>query len=100
MFGWIIGIAFGVVLALIGRGLYNNWQYPKLEAALLATLGKESKMSGEELRASLRKQGFRISGPRFHYIMSCLKNAKIVDGWIQEEVIDGETVRPRWYRLR
>jgi len=70
-----------------------------LQFAILDLLGAGA-MSGKKLRGGL-KQCFDISksGPAFYQLMARLEEAKFVEGWYEQEVIDGQIIKERNYKI-
>jgi DNA-binding PadR family transcriptional regulator len=55
--------------------------------------------TGRELRTSLKSYRVRQSGPAFYQMMARLENADLVSGWYTQEVIDGQMIKERHYRV-
>ncbi len=55
--------------------------------------------AGHELRAALKKEGVRRSGPAFYQLMARLEEGKYVTGEYKSVEIAGQTVRERRYEL-
>lgn len=69
-----------------------------LQLAVLSCLGS-GEMSGRELRAALKMEGIRRSGPGFYQLMARLEDAKWVEGWHNEFELYGQPVRERRYKI-
>jgi len=69
-----------------------------LQFAVLNEIG-EATMSGRELRAQLKKQGIKKSGPAFYQLMARLEELKYVEGWYTQQIIDSQIIRQRHYRI-
>ena len=69
-----------------------------LQFALLDVLGTAS-MSGKSVRAELAAIGIRKSGPAFYQAMSRLEEAKLVEGWYSQQIIEGQIIKERQYRM-
>ena len=69
-----------------------------LQFAVLSCLGPH-KISGRELRALLAKEKIRKSAPSFYQLMSRLEDAKFVHGEYVNKVVEGQTIKERFYRL-
>ena len=69
-----------------------------LQFAVLDALGG-SEISGRELRARLKDNGIKKSGPAFYQMMARLEEAKYVEGWYTQEIIDGQIIKQRHYRM-
>ena len=68
-------------------------QFAILEALL------NGKRSGRQVRVALAAQKIKKSGPAFYQIMARLEDAKWVEGWYEQKIIDGQIIRERWYRI-
>ncbi|HWC60254.1 MAG TPA: hypothetical protein VHC44_11220 [Verrucomicrobiae bacterium] len=83
------------------QGPKTNEPIPKLghfQYALLAVL-KRGEGSGKEIRRRLRTLGIRKSGPAYYQAMTRLEVSKFIEGWYVEEVINGQRVRERHYKI-
>jgi DNA-binding PadR family transcriptional regulator len=70
-----------------------------LQAAILDSAGSRE-TAGQEIREYLKKNhGFRISGPAFYQAMARLEEAGFVQGQYKSEVIEGQIIKRRVYRL-
>src|SRR5689334_3549334 len=69
-----------------------------LQFAVLDALGT-SETSGRELRARLKENGIKKSGPAFYQLMYRLEEARFVEGSYTEEIIDGQRIKERRYRM-
>ncbi|SRR6266481_5439565 len=69
-----------------------------LQFAVLEVLGA-AQMSGKDLRTGLSELGLKKSGPAFYQMMARLEEAKFVEGWYRQEVIDGQIIKERKYRI-
>ena len=69
-----------------------------LQFAVLDALGA-SQITGRELRARLKANGIKKSGPAFYQMMSRLEDAKYVKGWYTQEIIDGQIIKQRHYKI-
>ena len=54
---------------------------------------------GRELRDALHKHAVRQSGPAFYQFMAGLEDAAYVEGWYEQQVVHGQIIRERHYRL-
>ncbi len=70
---------------------------PHLQFAVLGALGT-TKRSGREIRDELRALNLEKSGPAFYRLMTRLEEAGFVEGWYEQEVVDGQIFRERVYR--
>src|SRR3954468_23359444 len=70
-----------------------------LQFAILSVMGSRT-ISGKQLRASLADE-YRIkkTGPAFYQLMARLEEAKFVEGWYEQEIIDGQIIKERNYRI-
>ncbi|MFQ5529136.1 MAG: PadR family transcriptional regulator [Gemmatimonadota bacterium] len=74
---------------------------PKLTHLQFVILGliQEGATSGKELRAALRDDGMRKSGPSFYQLMARLEDSGWVAGEYRQRVVEGQTIRERHYDL-
>ena len=70
---------------------------PHLQFAVLGALGA-AKRPGREIRDELRSLGVKKTGPTFYRLMTRLEEARLVEGWYEQEVLDGQIFRERVYR--
>ncbi|GEM_PF-1710014 len=69
-----------------------------LQFAVLEVLGT-SQQSGKDLRTGLSELGIKKSGPAFYQLMARLEEAKFVEGWYSQEIIDGQIIKERQYKI-
>jgi DNA-binding PadR family transcriptional regulator len=69
-----------------------------LQFLVLDVLGTQE-LSGRELRKCLSEHGLKKSGPAFYQLMARLENVKYVEGWYNQEVIDGQIIKERHYKV-
>lgn len=69
-----------------------------LQFAVLEVLGT-AEMSGKDLRIGLGGLGLKKSGPAFYQMMARLEEAKFVDGWYNQQIIDGQIIKERQYKI-
>src|SRR2546426_5638463 len=70
-----------------------------LQFLIIETIGAK-KMRGAELRERLKTEhNVRKTGPAFYQLMARLEEAKLVEGWYEQEVIDGQIIKQRCYRV-
>jgi len=70
-----------------------------LQFLVLASL-MGSKRAGRELRAKLAEQGVRKTGPAFYQLMARMEDARLVKGWYEQKIVDGQIIKQRWYEAR
>ena len=70
-----------------------------LQFLVIETIGAK-KLRGAELRELLRK-GHHVNktGPAFYQLMARLEEAELVEGWYEQEVIEGQIIKQRHYRV-
>jgi DNA-binding PadR family transcriptional regulator len=56
-------------------------------------------LSGRDVRERLREFGVRRSGPGFYQLMARLEDAGLVDGSYRQEIVEGQIIRERHYRI-
>ena len=54
---------------------------------------------GREIRERLRDFGVRKSGPAFYQLMARLEDAELVEGSYHQEIVEGQIIRERHYRV-
>jgi DNA-binding PadR family transcriptional regulator len=54
---------------------------------------------GRDLRERLHAAGVRQSGPAFYQMMSLLEDAGFVRGWYEQQVVAGQIIRERHYKV-
>jgi len=70
-----------------------------LQFLIIETIGAK-KMRGAELRERLKRDHkVNKTGPAFYQLMARLEEAKLVEGWYDQEVIEGQIIKQRHYRV-
>lgn len=69
-----------------------------LQFLVLGTLRAGPK-HGREIRSELARFGTRKSGPAFYQLMARLEDGGMVDGRYVQEIVEGQIIRERHYRL-
>ena len=70
-----------------------------LQFAVLDTLGTVE-LSGKQLRGNLAaERGIKKSGPSFYQLMARLEEAKLVEGRIDQKIVDGQIIKERFYKV-
>jgi DNA-binding PadR family transcriptional regulator len=69
-----------------------------LQFAVLDVIGADA-TSGKDLRKSLGELGINKSGPAFYQMMARLEESKFVEGWYNQEIIEGQIIKERQYRI-
>lgn len=54
--------------------------------------------AGKEIRALLKKQRVSRTGPAFYQLMARMEDAKLVKGWYDQKIIDGQIIKERRYQ--
>lgn len=77
-------------------------ELPELSHLQFAVLGTllNGERSGREVRATLKRYRVRQSGPAFYQMMSRLESTGLVEGWYTQEVVSGQIIKERHYRVR
>jgi hypothetical protein len=55
--------------------------------------------AGRSIREHLRGAGVRQSGPAFYQLMAGLEDGGFVSGWYEQQVVDGQIIRERYYKV-
>ena len=76
----------------------NMPELSHLQFAVLEVLGAAQK-SGKDLRTGLSELGIKKSGPAFYQMMARLEEASMVNGFYTQQVIDGQIIKERQYRI-
>jgi len=66
---------------------------------LVLDIVRSSQISGKDLRAALAKEGVRKTGPAFYQLMSRLEESHMLEGWYEQQVVEGQMLKERWYRI-
>ena len=69
---------------------------PHLQFAVLSVLAS-TELSGREIRERLSALGLKKAGPAFYRLMSRLEESGLVRGKYEQEIINGQIVRERFY---
>jgi len=70
-----------------------------LQFLIIETIGAK-KMRGAELRELLKNNhNVHKTGPAFYQLMARLEEAKLVEGWYDTQVIDGQLIKQKCYRV-
>ena len=71
----------------------SSLQFSVLTALLAAS------RNGHALRRALRERGVRRTLAAFYQLMARLEDAGFVEGWYEQEVIRGQLIKERHYRI-
>lgn len=71
---------------------------PHLQFLVLGVL-RSTPLVGRELRDRLEEYGAKTRGPAFYQLMSRLEDAGMVEGGYQQQVVAGQIIRERHYRI-
>ena len=79
----------------------SGMRLPKLTHLQFLVLGiiRREQRSGKHIRNALRDLGIRKSGPSFYQSMARLEDVGYVRGWYEQEVIDSQIIRERFYEI-
>ena len=74
---------------------------PPLSSLQFSVLGAlcDAPHNGRDLRRALRALGVRRTLAAFYQLMARLEDAGWVDGWYEQEVIRGQLIKERHYRI-
>ena len=70
-----------------------------LQFKVLGLLLEGEATPGREVREGLRGAGGRQTGPAFYQMMARLEDAGLVEGSYRRDVVDGQPIKERVYRL-
>jgi DNA-binding PadR family transcriptional regulator len=69
-----------------------------LQVLVLEALS-DAEQAGRELRAVLAAHRVRRSAPAFYQMMARLEDAAFVEGWYEQQVVAGQHLKERRYRI-
>jgi DNA-binding PadR family transcriptional regulator len=69
-----------------------------LQFVVIGALLSEER-TGREIRALLKRYRVRQSGPAFYQMMARLEKAGLIEGWYEQEVVDGQIIKERCYGM-
>ena len=69
-----------------------------LQFYVLAALLRQP-LAGRAVRARLREAKVRQSAPGFYQMMSTLEDSGYVSGWYEQQVLEGQIIRERHYKI-
>ncbi len=74
---------------------------PRLSHLQFLVLGilTSGEQGGRDLRSRLEEFDVRRSGPSFYQLMARLEDAGFVRGWYEQEIIEGQIIRERCYKI-
>ena len=58
-----------------------------------------SSASGIAIRRRLAEFGAKKSGPAFYQLMARMEDADLVEGWYEQQIVDGQIIRERHYKI-
>ena len=70
---------------------------PHLQFAVLGIL-RGRQQSGLDIRRELARLNVGKTGPAFYRLMSRMEESGLVEGWYEQDVVDGQIFRERVYR--
>jgi len=74
---------------------------PPLSSLQFVVVGSllDAPRNGRDLRRALRQAGVRRTLAAFYQLMARLEDAGWVEGWYEQEVIRGQLIKERHYRI-
>ena len=58
------------------------------------------KVRGADIRDRLKREhGVNKTGPAFYQLMARLEESKFAEGWYEQEIIDGQIIKQRFYKV-
>ena len=70
---------------------------PHLQFAVLGIL-KAGQQSGLDIRSELARLNVGKAGPAFYRLMSRMEESGLVEGWYEQDIVDGQIFRERVYK--
>jgi DNA-binding transcriptional ArsR family regulator len=59
----------------------------------------DGEQPGRRLREKLAEAGETKSGPAFYQLMARLEEGRLVDGWYEQKIVEGQIIKERRYRV-
>ena len=77
-------------------------QLPRISHLQFLVLGQilGSSATGMEIRRRLAEFGAKKSGPAFYQLMARLEDGGLVEGWYEQQIVDGQIIRERHYKIK
>jgi len=72
-------------------------KFTHLQFLVVSELAK-GEAAGRAVRERLRAAGVRQSGPAFYQLMAGLEDGGFVTGWYEQQIVDSQIIRERYYR--
>ncbi len=66
---------------------------------LVLSILLDGERSGREVRERSAEHDKRKSGPAFYQFMARLEDAGFVEGWYDQKVVDGQSIKERRYKI-
>lgn len=66
---------------------------------LVLDLVRDDPHSGRYLRERLSEEGEKKSAPAFYQMMARLEDSRLISGWYESFVVDGQTIKERKYHI-
>jgi DNA-binding PadR family transcriptional regulator len=76
-------------------------QVPSLTHLQFLVLGRlrEGSATGRQVRDRLAQYSVRFFFAAFYQLMARMEDAGVVEGWYEQEVVEGQTIRQRHYKI-
>ena len=69
-----------------------------LQFAVLDCL-ESAEQTGRTLRHRLADMGIKKSGPAFYQMMARMEEAKFVEGWYTQKIVESQIIKERRYKI-
>lgn len=66
---------------------------------LILSILMDGEQSGRFVREKLAEHGDKKTGPAFYQLMARLEDGKVVRGWYNQKVVEGQIIKERWYKI-
>lgn len=66
---------------------------------LVLDLVRDDAHSGRFLRERLAEEGAKKSAPAFYQLMARLEDGRLISGWYESFVVNGQTIKERKYEI-
>lgn len=78
-------------------GVNDPVPLPHLQFAVLGILSR-GRQPGRQVRTELTEIGIKKTGPAFYRLMSRMEAAGLIEGWYEQEIVEGQIFRERVYK--
>ena len=66
---------------------------------LVLTALLDGERRGRDVRELLADEGHRKTAPAFYQMMSRMEDSRLIKGWYDEKIVEGQRIKERWYKV-